>query len=143
MKRFCTFIVMGLALGIALSACGFFETRERVIGTFWEGEESPVTVPSEVTRGQPFEVSVRTLGGDCTVKGDTVIAAEDLRANVTPFDIEVTRASPCLLYAQELVHTAKLVFEEAGTATVTFHGQNPDLSSPEELLSLERTLTVR
>lgn len=143
MRRRCIRILVGFALITVLASCGFFETRERVVGTFWEGEGPPATVPSEVTRGQPFEVSVSTLGGDCTLKGDTVVSAEGLRANVTPFDIEVTRASPCLLYAQELVHTAKLVFEEAGTATITFHGQNPDISSPEKLVSLERTLSVR
>ena len=134
-----------LLLMLALTACESLERRERVLGTFWDEESETVTLPSEATRGEPFEVQVRTVGDGCTEPGETEVEVRGLEVSITPFDYQTIPASnsACPAYAKELVHTTSLILEQSGTATITFYGQNSDYSSPERLMTIERTVTVR
>lgn len=117
---------------------------ERVFGTVeYYGEPAQVKVPSSVGRGQPFVVTVVTYGGDCTEKGETKVEVEGTRAEVRPYDYDIS--SPDRDCTDELrlhEHTATLSFEETGTAEIIFFGKK-ESSSGVTQTSITRTLEVR
>lgn len=113
-------------LFVLLTGCGLLERRERVVGEIGSfSEQDAVTVPTTVTQGEPFEITVTTLGGGCTEQGDTEVDVEGLRADVTPFDIQITPppGTGCTLIGRSFPHTATLSFAEKGSATLVFHGR--------------------
>ena len=72
-------------------------------------------------------------------QGETDVQLQGSRANITPYDYEVTPLfGGCLLYGEDYKHTATLSFAAKGTATIVFHGQ-----SNGAMTMLERTVEVR
>lgn len=137
--------VLGVSLSVAFAACSVAETRERVVGTIaFHGDPVRLEVPSEVTRGQPFTVEVITYGDGCREQGETEVELEGLRAEVTPYDHQVTPppGAACTLELNQHRHRATLRFEDTGTAEVVFHGREEDRGGT-NMTSVTRTLELR
>jgi hypothetical protein len=98
-----------------------------------------VEVPDTVTRGQPFAVSVRTYGGGCVSQGPTDVRVDDLRATITPFDIN-SGHDFCTAALRLFQHEASITFDRAGIATVVFRGTRRPEDQP---IAVERTVVVR
>ncbi len=118
--------------------------NERVFGTV-EFYDQPVkvVVPSSAQPGQPFAVTVVTYGGGCIEKGGTKVEVEGLRAEVRPYDYDITPVNGvCTDELRIHEHTATLSFEEMGTAEVVFFGRKKGASGTTQT-SVTRTLEVR
>ena len=143
MKKLGLWVYVGVLLGL-LTSCGLLERRVRVVGEISSfGQEGAITLPASVQSGEPFEVTVTTLGGGCMEKGETDVQIQGLRADITPYDYEITPLfEGCLLYGEDYRHTATLSFAEKGTATLLFHGRKFTADQAVETTEM-RTLTVR
>lgn len=120
---------------------------ERLPGTLlFYGDPAQIEVPSDVSRGKPFTVTVVTYGGICIHKGETVVEVEASRAEVRPYDYDISSTLPansaCTADLKFHRHTAMLSFEEAGTAEVIFYGRQEDSSGVSQT-TVTRTLEVR
>lgn len=145
MKKTPLRLVIGAALLLSLTACGLFETRGRVVGTVSSfGTLPQVDMPGEVRQGESFTATIITQGGGCMEQGETEIDIQGLRAEITPYDYEITPpfGALCPLYGQDYTHTATLTFAEKGTATVSFYGRD-QLSSGITATTVTRTVEVR
>lgn len=120
---------------------------ERVFGTIeFYGDPVRVVVPSSVQQGQPFAVTVVTYGGGCIEKGETTVEVEALRAEVRPYDYDISPALPanggCTDELNLYEHTTTVTFTEAGMAEIVFYGQKKNASGVTQT-SVTRTLEVR
>ena len=110
------------------------------------GDPAQIEVPGSARRGKPFTVTVVTYGGICIHKGETVVEVEALRAEVRPYDYDISPTLPangaCTADLKLYRHTATLSFEKAGTAEVIFYGKQEDPSGVTQM-SVTRTLEVR
>jgi hypothetical protein len=115
-------LIAGLAGAVVASACGIAEPIEdRLVGVVYEQDGVPaVVVPEEAGVAQPFEVTVRTVGGACIRKGETEVEVDGQTATVTPYDrYAIPRPGlGCLPAASTIEHTVLVTFEGAGDATV-------------------------
>ena len=135
--------IRGLAGSIAavglLAACSIMglEERER-LGFIWPpAQEHPqVVVPQTAQAGEPFQVTVTTIGGGCLRMGPTRVRTRGLTAEVRPYDVH-NGGRVCPTDVQPFEHTATLRFDQPGTATVSFHGRG----SPDEVV-ITRTVTI-
>lgn len=136
--------VLGTVLLLPLTSCRAATGYERVQGTIaFYGAPVQIKVPAQVTRGEPFTVSVLTQVGGCLEPGATEVRVEGLRADVTPYDKDFTTAGiPCTADVEFYTHTATLSFEEAGTAEIVFRGLEEAATGTREI-SVTRTLEVR
>lgn len=120
---------------------------ERELGTInFYGEPVQVEVPSSVRQGQPFVVTVVTYGGGCIGKGETKVEGKALRAEVRPYDYDISPTLPingtCTTELRHYEHTATLRFVEVGTAEIVFYGRKENLSGVTQT-SATRTVEVR
>ena len=136
-------VCLGLLL-VSLTSCGLLERRVRVVGEISSfSQENAIILPVSVASGEPFEITVTTLGGGCMEQGKTDVQLQGLRADITPYDYEITPLfGGCLLYGENYRHTATLSFAEKGTATLLFHGRRLEADKAVETTEM-RTLTVR
>lgn len=116
---------------------------ERVFGTIEYYEEPiSVTVPETVTVGETFSVTVMTYGGGCIEQGETDVRLEARRAEIRPYDYNVTPRLPCDTSLHTFEHTATVIFTEVGEAEVVFYGQSVSDDGATNT-SATRTVTVR
>lgn len=116
---------------------------ERVFGTIdYYKEPVTVTVPETAMVGEPFSVTVVTYGDGCIEKGETDVRLEPLRAEIRPYDYNVTPGSECPDILNTHGHKATLSFTEVGEAEVVFYGQRADADGTSNMV-VARTLKVR
>lgn len=134
--------LLGVATA-ALCACngilGLGGERQQLGVISFHSDPVVVEAPDTVTRGQTFAVSVRTYGGGCVSQGPTDVRVDDLRATITPFDIN-SRNNVCTSELRFFQHEASIKFDRAGTATVVFRGTRRPENEP---IAVERTVVVR
>jgi len=109
-------------------------------------DTAEVAIPSQVSGGEGFEVTVLTFGGGCIrdpSRTRTVVAPLGLTAEITPYDRR-TVSRVCTSDLLYLEHTAELRFEAPGTAVVTIRGAANDLQfgGEPEWATLEYTVEV-
>ena len=136
-------LIAGLVLGVAASACGIAEPIEdRLVGILHEQDGVPaVLVPGQAEVAQPFEVTVRTVGGACIRKGETEVEIEGQTATVTPYDrYAIPRPGlGCLPSASTIEHTVLVTFEGAGDATVVVRARE---EGSDQILQLDYPVVV-
>lgn len=97
---------------------------ERVFGTVaYYDEPVKITVPESAVAGKPFAVTVTTYGNGCIEKGETDVRTEPLRAEIRPYDYNVTPGRECPEILRTFEHEATLSFARAGEAEIVFYGQ--------------------
>ena len=129
-------LLAGLSLVAALSCDDPLEgpPSDRVVGyigfSLVRGHEPQV--PETATANIPLDVTVWTMGDGCVEGGDTEVAVDGLRAEVTPYDFVDWSAAACTLELRLFEHAATLVFEDPGIAEVVlrystrYHDRIPD-----------------
>jgi hypothetical protein len=133
---------------VALAGCtiitGNRVRRERQLGWIrFHNDPVVVEVPSTVSRGVDFDVTVRTYGGGCVDQGDTEIMLSGPDAEVRPFDIFVVEMPDnyaCTDILKRFTHRATLRFTQAGAATVRIRGR---AEPGGEIIVVERQVTVQ
>ena len=130
------------AAAALLAACSTLtEPGGEQLGLIQVLPESPaqVTVPATAVRGEPFDVTVVTIGGGCLSKGPTRTRTQGMTAEVRPYDVH-NGGPVCPADVQLYEHTATLRFDVPGTATVRILGAGkPGL----ELVTVTRTVTIQ
>lgn len=104
-----------------------------------EDGAAQVTVPATAQRGQPFDVTVTTVGGGCISEGPTRTRMQGMTVEVRPYDVHDgnVACTPNILLFE---HTATLRFDTPGTATVRIRGAGNQGSEP---VTVTRTVTVQ
>ena len=73
------------------------------------GDTSEVTVPESVTRGNPFEVRIRTFGGACTREtGRTHVVEREGEIIILPYNKRSTGSGVCNADIKILTHSASV-----------------------------------
>lgn len=106
-------------------------------------DQTLVEIPSHVTSGVDFDISVRTFGGGCIAQGDTEISISGRSAEVRPYDVFVTRLPANMACTDDLrfyLHRARLRFAEPGLATVRIRGRE---RPGDRVVVVEQTVVVR
>ncbi|TVR60216.1 MAG: hypothetical protein EA422_14185 [Gemmatimonadales bacterium] len=121
----------------------------RVLGAIEHyGDPARIEVPSHVSAGEPFTVTVTTYGGGCVSQGEVEVSLSGRQATVSPYDYDV-RADRrvtlppntiCTAVLQHFTHEAELRFDHAGPARVTIRGQRRPSG---EVISVNRTVLVQ
>ena len=98
-------------------------------------------VPATAVVGQPFQVVVHTFGpSSCFSAGNTEVVKTAAVADVSPFDLVRQGTGACNDLVYPLRHEVQIVFNQAGTGTVRFHGvREPDGG----IVTVARTVDVR
>ena len=107
------------------------------------GDSTEALAPAAVFAGEPFEVTVQSFGDGCVSFGETRVTMSRLRADIRPYDFEVTHAPrnyACPDILTKLSHTVTLTFAERGRVLLWIHGRRrPDGSA----VSVVRAVDVR
>jgi hypothetical protein len=113
--------VVGFGLAGVLACSDPSDTR-RVIGLIGDGPAG-VDLPTDIIRGQPFEVTVYTFGSSsCTTPDGAELKMEGLVARVTPYDLVPTADVPCTADMAPFAHPVTLRFDSKGVATLRIVG---------------------
>lgn len=100
-----------------------------------------VTVPATARAGQAFTVRVVTRATGCSSADDTEVLVVGFSADVTPYDIRTT--GPNLVCGDEVqvfTHTAPVLFDTPGEATVRVHGRR---EPGDDAITITRAVTVQ
>jgi hypothetical protein len=118
-------ILVVATLAVLLGGCNPFTGigDPPVYGFIGYPDDLAIVMPDAVATGQQFTVTVRTRGADgCWQKDRTQVTRSGLEATITPFDVR--RGGTCTMAPVEILHTATLMFAQAGVATVTILGRD-------------------
>lgn len=116
---------------------------ERVFGTIdYYGRPISVTVPETVEVGETFSVTVVTYGNGCIDAGETDVRLEPQRAEIRPYDYNVTPGRPCDDTLNRYEHAATVIFTKEGEAEVVVYGQRLAETGATNT-QVSRTVTVR
>ena len=138
--------ILLLILLLTLNACsGGRAIREvGVISRYGEAEEV-IIVPDAVKFGQMFTVAVRTYGDGCVEAADMEVTVEGNLAVLTPYDFVSIpgRNEACPSIERRPEHTAQVVFEAPGSATLRVEGMLEDNANPDGIMTtIEKTIIV-
>lgn len=149
MSRSATITVLAVGLSAVLAGCSGSISGPRevarigIVDHFGESE-GVISVPSPVTAGEPFTVTVRTYGDGCTsVVGTEVEDTVEGGVLITPIDATVEGpnvACPAVLRRPE--HEATVTFETTGERTITVRGRRVASGGVDEVILLTRTVEV-
>jgi len=105
--------------------------------------QAPVVVaPATVQAGEPFQVTVRTLGfSGCWVEARTTVTSEPGAATVRVYDRTVGEV--CTAALKTIDHTAGLRFDAPGTARIVVEGRGDPSLGETGVVTIERTVTVQ
>ena len=129
-----------------LAACAFTTepSLDRRIGII-ESEylhAHTLAAPDTVTRGQPFSLTVTTLGyNSCWQAAGVELARNGSHATVVPYDRVVGES--CSEALVELPRTVELRFDTPGTATLILEGRRDSGEDQEVLVRIEHSIIVR
>jgi hypothetical protein len=141
-------ILFSLTLGAVVAACaapGTTDTSadwERRIGVVEPALSSiqMLKLPPEVRVGEPFTVTVRTLGSSsCTRAAGMDVASEGLSVELTPYDEYARNPAACTDDLHAFEHTARVTVAVAGQARVRLHAR----ALTGEALRYDAAVTVR
>lgn len=141
---------LGLLLALAVVGCAdngndFFGPEDHVLRPgilVHYGDTAEVSVPSTVTAGEEFTVTVETFGGGCDGKDGTEVEAVEGAVEITPIDNFYVGDGVCLAILKVFTHTAEWTFDEAGEQTVRIRGRKVS-RDVDEAIVLTRTVTVK
>ena len=137
------FILLLIVL-LALNACGSSRTvrEEGVISSYGSAEEV-IRAPNTVQADETFTVTVRTYGDGCVEADDMEVTITNNLAILTPCDLREVGGDPCPSIENRPEHTAQIVFEELGVATLRVKGMLRDSANPEGVMTtIEKTVQV-
>lgn len=118
--------------------------RERNLGII-ESQylRSPTVVaPTTVTAGQPFQVTITTLGYDGCWRADgEEVTRNATQAVIRPYD--KVQGDVCTAALREISHVVELRFDNPGTAKIVVQGRNDRDAPTFRNVAVEHTVTVR
>lgn len=126
---------------LALSACVDSSDANVDIGLVDDGRQTDasfIDMPSVARPGQPFTVTVTTIGGGCTKPSSTEVLTTDADATVTPYDRYAAADVPCTRDLSWIAHTATLHFDVPGTRTVRIQVRN----NAADVVTFERPIRI-
>ena len=141
-KRGVSSLVLCCLFGL-LAACSGATTDIGVIGRV---DQAVITsLPEIAKRDEAIQLTFNTYGDSCTAATRTEVQLQGLEATVTPYDTKTTgtSTSPCVLVAFRIEHTATLVFDQVGTATVTVRGYDTSSDFGGKVIEVVRTITIQ
>jgi hypothetical protein len=101
---------------------GIVEWSRSDVQTFADPALGVITAPDTVTAGQPFQVTVTTVGpNSCWRVASTELASQPSVATITPFDRVIDGI--CAQALVSLQHTAQVRFDVRGEATIRAYGR--------------------
>lgn len=142
-------LVWLLALPLLTACPGVTDTdgppvRERNLGII-ESQylRSPTVVaPSVVTAGQPFQVTITTLGYDgCWRSDGEDVTRNAAQAVIRPYD--KVQGEACTAALREISHVVELRFDTRGTAKIVVQGRNDRDAPTFRNVTVEQTVTVQ
>ena len=114
------------AVGVGLAgvlACSDPSDTKRVIGLIDGDGPAGVDLPTDIIRGQPFEVTVYTFGSSsCTTPDGAELEIEGMVARITPYDLVPAADVPCTADMAPFAHPVTLRFDREGVATLRIVG---------------------
>jgi hypothetical protein len=114
--------VVGFGLAGVL-ACSDPSDTKRVIGLIDGDGPEGVDLPTDMIRGQPFEVTVYTFGSSsCTTPDGAELKIDGMVARIIPYDLVPTADVPCTADMAPLAHPVTLRFDSEGVATLRIVG---------------------
>ena len=109
----------------------------------YAGDTSELTIPDIVTRGVPFEVSIRTFGGGCTRRtGRTNVVEQGNEVVILPYNKRSVGGSVCTADIKYLTHAVQLTHDTPGDLVLRIIGDRKDGSTNFEAVSVELTVSV-
>jgi hypothetical protein len=122
-------------------------TREaRILGFLDEQFPDTIVVPSAVSVGEDFQVTVITSGSGCEREADTGVIVTENGANVMVYDFTAAThpGVVCLAVLKRLPHTVTLRFTKPGEAVIRVWGRRGGATIPPmgEPTVLERRVMV-
>ncbi len=109
---------------------------------FYNDRSMVLTLPATARAGQDINVVVRTFGNGCVSAAGTAVRYGTAVASLTPYDNDLSRASPgvvCLGILVRPAHVVTLQFPEPGVATVRVEGRKEPGS---QAATVEGTISV-
>jgi hypothetical protein len=101
---------------------GIVEWSRSDVQTFADPALGALTAPDTVTAGQPFQVTVTTVGpNSCWRVAQTELAMQPSLATITPFDRVIDGI--CAQALVSLPHTVQVRFDVPGEATLRAYGR--------------------
>ena len=144
-------LVAVIGLVLLVSACpgadifGLDAVGERAV-IIYAGDTSEVTVPESVSRGEPFEVHIRTFGGGCTREtGRTHVVEREGEIIILPYNKRRTGGGVCNADIKLLTHSASLTRDQPGMLLLRIVGHRRDHSTNFDAVAAEliSRVTVR
>lgn len=119
---------------------GCAQEPDAVLGRleFYE-QPARVALPSTVSVGVTFDVTVRTYGGGCIAFDATEIDVSGHLVEVYPFDRMERNGTVCTLEQVDIVHSASLSLDAAGEYVFRVYGRKVS-SARDEVISREFSL---
>jgi hypothetical protein len=107
-----------------------------------DGVQATIIAASTVDHGQPVDVAITTFGTGCDEIGDTQITGQAGEIEIAPRDWYVIPLpnQVCTADIRQFVHTARLTFDQAGSATIRFVGRSEPAGDD---ITLVAKITVR
>lgn len=123
---------------------GIVEWTRSNVQTFADPAMGVITSPDTVTAGQPFQVTVTTVGPNgCWRAAGAEMAVQSSLASITPFDR--VEGEVCTQALVSLPHTLQVQFNTPGTATLRVYGRRVVDGRVNEATdrTVEKTIHVR
>lgn len=116
-------------------------TARRIATISFYRDPPVVQLPASAHTGQPIELYVTTYGGGCIGEDTTVVAVNDLRTDVVPYQkIYTPRGNEgCTLELRITRRAVRLVFSKPGIAIVQVTGR---AAPGDSLVQVKRALLV-
>ncbi len=120
----------------------------RILGALEHyGDPVQVEIPTVVSAGEPFTVTVTTYGGGCVAKGEMEVEQSARRAVLRPYDVDIRAARPsspvpnvCTTVLLLHRHEAELRFSTPGVGEVVIWGRR---APSDEVFRVRRFIEVR
>ncbi len=113
-------LLMPVLAGLLVGACGILGPDEKRV----VGELVYVAVPNSVLVGEPFTVTVVTIGDQCYWKGETEVRIQGNVATIAPNVYVDMSPDACPLAPNRFAHEATVRFLQVGEAVVVFRGRD-------------------
>ena len=139
--------VLLIVLLLALASCdGSRTVREEGVISFYGDTDEVILAPDTAQAGEALTVTVQTFGDGCVDADNMEVAITGELAVLTPYDLITIpgRNGACPQIEKRPEHTAQVVFEEPGSATLRVNGMLKDNANPEGVMTtIEKTITVQ